>query len=32
MNIQEAKAEIARTYRAYTQRNPDGAETIYDCE
>jgi len=28
MNIQEAKAEIARTYRAYTRRNPDGTHRI----
>ena len=28
MNIQEAKAEIARTYRAYTRRKPDGSHRI----
>ena len=28
MNIQEAKAEIARTFRAYTRRTPDGAHRI----
>ncbi len=28
MNIQEAKLEIARTFRAYTRRNPDGSHRI----
>ena len=28
MNIQEAKLEIARTFRAYTRRNPDGTHRI----
>ena len=28
MNIQQAKDEIARTYRAYTRRNPDGTHRI----
>ncbi len=28
MNIQEAKTEIARTFRAYTKRRPDGAHRI----
>ena len=28
MNIQEAKTEIARTYRAYTRRAPDGKHRI----
>jgi len=28
MNIQQAKVEIARTYRAYTRRNPDGTYRI----
>ena len=28
MNIQQAKDEIARTYRAYIRRNPDGTHRI----
>ena len=28
MNIQQAKDEIARTFRAYTRRNPDGSHRI----
>ena len=28
MNIQQARTEIARTYRAYTRRNPDGTHRI----
>ena len=28
MNIQEAKLEIARTFRAYTRRDPDGSHRI----
>ena len=28
MNIQQAKTEIARTFRAYTKRNPDGTHRI----